>query len=111
MKAVYNEPITPDIKYKIDRYKLIEEFKNTRERSENICKPLVIEDYVLQPIVDVSPPKWHLAHTTWFFEQFVLVPYLNGYTVFDEQFCFLFNSYYNTLGDRTLRPERGFMSR
>lgn len=99
------------IKYIIDQHELLEKFKNSRERSENICKPLFTEDYVLQPIVDVSPPKWHLAHTSWFFEQFVLVPYFEGYSVFDKQFSFLFNSYYNNLGDRTQRANRGFMSR
>lgn len=65
----------------------------------------------MQPIVDVSPPKWHLAHTTWFFEQFVLVPYKPDYTCFDPDFAFLFNSYYNHAGDRVLRPNRGLMTR
>tara|TARA_R110000850_G_C9996309_1_gene468341 strand:+ start:70762 stop:71934 length:1173 start_codon:yes stop_codon:yes gene_type:complete len=99
------------MKYTIDQETLTNQFKNTRQRSEAICKPLVTEDYMPQPIIDVSPPKWHLAHTTWFFEQFVLLPHFNGYTVFDEQFSFLFNSYYNNMGDRTQRSDRGFMSR
>lgn len=69
------------------------------------------EDYVVQPIVDVSPPKWHLAHSTWFWEEFVLVPYYAGYKRFHPRYSFLFNSYYNTFGDRVLRLHRGNMSR
>jgi len=95
----------------IDQQKLRNQFLSTRKLSESICKPLAVEDYIPQPIVDVSPPKWHLAHTTWFFEQFVLVPHLKKYIVFDEHFSFLFNSYYNNIGERTLRNNRGFLSR
>ncbi len=90
---------------------LTEQFLKTREKTETICSPLQTEDYVVQPIVDVSPPKWHLAHTTWFFEQFVLVKFDQSYEVFHPDFAFLFNSYYNNLGERTLRHERGFMTR
>ena len=72
----------------------------TRERSEIICKPLQTEDYVIQPVVDVSPPKWHLGHTTWFFEEFILTPYFPGYQIFHEDFSFVFNSYYETVGKR-----------
>ncbi len=69
------------------------------------------EDYVVQPVVDVSPPKWHLAHTTWFWEEFVLAPFYKGYQRFHPRYSFLFNSYYNTFGDRVLRLHRGNMSR
>lgn len=86
-------------------------FLEVRERTEAICKQLQIEDYSVQPTEDASPPKWHLAHTTWFFEQFVLVPYKKDYQEFDSDFAFLFNSYYNHLGDRILRPTRGLMTR
>lgn len=86
-------------------------FLQTRQRSQDICKPLEIEDYVVQPITDVSPPKWHLAHTTWFFEQFVLVKHAENYQEFHPDFAFLFNSYYNNVGERTLRQDRGFMTR
>lgn len=86
-------------------------FLLTRNHSEAICAPLEVEDYIPQPIIDVSPPKWHLGHTTWFFEQFVLVPFAVGYQLFHEDFAFLFNSYYNHAGDRVLRPNRGLMSR
>ncbi len=60
---------------------------------------------------DASPVKWHLAHTTWFFETFVLKPFSPGYEVFDPSFSFLFNSYYNAVGDRLPRPRRGLMTR
>ena len=73
---------------------LLDFFLETRVHTEVLCKPLEIEDYVVQPIVDVSPPKWHLGHTTWFFEEFILVPHLPGYKVFDADFSFVFNSYY-----------------
>jgi ergothioneine biosynthesis protein EgtB len=65
----------------------------------------------VQPIVDVSPTKWHLAHTTWFFENFILVNFLKGYKVFDKDYCYLFNSYYNSVGDRVMRFNRGNMTR
>lgn len=87
------------------------QFISTRKHSEAICEPLEVEDYIPQPIIDVSPPKWHLGHTTWFFEQFVLVPFATAYQSFHEDFAFLFNSYYNHAGERVLRPNRGLMSR
>jgi hypothetical protein len=62
-------------------------------------------------VVDVSPPKWHLGHTTWFFETFILVPNLKGYKLFDEAYGFVFNSYYETVGNRVLRTDRGNLSR
>lgn len=86
-------------------------FIKTRQVTESICEPLEIEDYVVQPMSNVSPPKWHLAHTTWFWEQFVLVKYAKDYKVFDPIFSFLFNSYYNNMGERTLRQNRGYMTR
>ncbi|RLD22802.1 MAG: ergothioneine biosynthesis protein EgtB [Bacteroidetes bacterium] len=90
---------------------LIQQYKETRKFTENLCKPLAIEDYVPQPAEFVSPPKWHLAHTTWFFEELVLKQYLAEYKLFHPQYSFLFNSYYNTVGERTLRAQRGDLSR
>ena len=90
---------------------LLDFFIETRKSSEAICEPLEIEDYVVQPIVDVSPPKWHLGHTTWFFEEFILKPYAKDYTIFDADFSFVFNSYYETVGKRVVRSDRGNMSR
>ena len=91
--------------------KLSERYKQTRNRFETICQALKVEDYSVQPAVFVSPPKWHLAHSTWFFEQFVLCRYANNYKVYDEDFAYLFNSYYNNAGKRVLRPNRGLMTR
>ena len=87
------------------------QYRTVRDHSENICRYLQTEDYVVQPIVDVSPPKWHLGHTTWFWETFVLVPNLPGYQIFHEDFSFVFNSYYETVGRRVLRTDRGNLSR
>lgn len=86
-------------------------FIETRKYSEQICEPLEIEDYVVQPIVDVSPPKWHLGHTSWFFEEFILKPHMKGYTIFHEDFSFVFNSYYEAVGKRVVRTDRGNLSR
>jgi len=83
----------------------------TREHTERCCKPLEIEDYVVQPTPDVSPPKWHLGHTTWFFEEFILKPHKADYALFDEDFAFVFNSYYETVGRRVVRSDRGNLSR
>jgi ergothioneine biosynthesis protein EgtB len=90
---------------------MIDRFLRMRQNSEQLCKPLLIEDYSLQASEFVSPPKWHLAHSTWFWEEFVLTKYVENYSLYDEDFHFLFNSYYNNVGKRVLRPERGLMSR
>jgi ergothioneine biosynthesis protein EgtB len=89
----------------------LKKYTAIRNHSVTICAPLEIEDYVVQPIVDVSPPKWHLGHTTWFFETFILLPNFPGYTVFDPQYNFVFNSYYETIGARVIRTDRGNLSR
>ncbi|MEO6655394.1 MAG: ergothioneine biosynthesis protein EgtB [Pyrinomonadaceae bacterium] len=86
-------------------------YNEVRSYTEKLCEPLETEDYIPQPTVDVSPPKWNIAHTTWFFEEMILKKHLPGYTVFDEQFGFLFNSYYNSIGKRTQRDHRGSLSR
>jgi ergothioneine biosynthesis protein EgtB len=90
---------------------LLEFFLETRKHSEQICQPLEIEDYVVQPVADVSPPKWHLGHTTWFFEAFILKTHMPGYTIFHEDFSFVFNSYYEAVGKRVVRTDRGNLSR
>ena len=82
-----------------------------RHRTEAICEPLQIEDYVVQPVVDVSPPKWHIGHTTWFFETFILKPYFAEYQEFDPNYNYVFNSYYETVGNRVIRTDRGNLSR
>ncbi|OIQ30096.1 MAG: sulfatase maturase [Bacteroidetes bacterium MedPE-SWsnd-G2] len=90
---------------------LKKQFHNTRNAFVEKCKPLQVEDYSVQPVDFVSPPKWHLAHTTWFFEQFVLVPHMPEYSCFDKDFAFLFNSYYEAVGERVMRANRGLMTR
>lgn len=86
-------------------------YETVRKRSEAICAPLKTEDYVVQPVADVSPPKWHLGHTTWFFETFLLRPNVPGYTEFDPDYNFVFNSYYESVGARVIRTNRGNLSR
>lgn len=90
---------------------LREFYHRVRCFTEHLCEPLEIEDYIPQPVVDVSPPKWNIAHTTWFFEEMILKKFAAGYEVFDEDFGYLFNSYYNSIGERTMRDDRGSLSR
>lgn len=90
---------------------LAEKYRKTRQRTEELCAPLTTEDYIPQPAVFVSPTRWHIAHVTWFFEQMILKKFMAGYREFHPRFNFLFNSYYNNIGDRTNRDHRGFMTR
>lgn len=89
----------------------LERYKTVRQRTEDICAPLETEDYVVQPVADVSPPKWHIGHTTWFFETFVLKSYVEGYEEFNSDYNYVFNSYYETVGARVIRTDRGNLSR
>ena len=88
-----------------------EEYNKVRAYSERLCKPLKTEDYVVQIASFTSPAKWHLGHTTWFFEEFILKNFADNYTQFDENFNFIFNSYYNNAGNRVKRTDRGNLSR
>jgi hypothetical protein len=90
---------------------LSESFFQVRQQSVDLCEPLLIEDYVVQTIPDVSPPKWHLAHTSWFYETFILSSYVLGYRPFNSQFNFLFNSYYQGVGKPFPKAQRGILSR
>ncbi len=90
---------------------LLERYRDTRQTSMRLCSPLSIEDHSLQSMPDASPAKWHLAHTTWFFETFLLTPSLPGYKPFHPAFRNLFNSYYEAIGDRPLRSLRHTLSR
>lgn len=90
---------------------ILQLFKNTRSQSIALCEPLEIEDYISQPVDFASPPKWHLSHSTWFFEEMILKKFIPNYEVFNPHFGFLFNSYYQTLGDRAIRTERGTITR
>jgi ergothioneine biosynthesis protein EgtB len=95
----------PDTSLPGDRYRSI------RAMTSRLAEPLSPEDCQVQPMPDASPVKWHLAHTTWFFETFLLVPHRPGYQVFHPSYSYLFNSYYNAVGPRVARPERGLMTR
>ena len=90
---------------------LIERYSQVRQTTLDLCDPLHIEDYQVQPMDDASPPKWHLAHVTWFFETFLLKRQLPGYREFHPAFEVLFNSYYNGVGEQYPRPRRGHLSR
>jgi ergothioneine biosynthesis protein EgtB len=89
-----------------EKQKLIEKFLLTRANTEFIAKMLNTEELAIQAFSDASPMKWHLAHTSWYFENFLLVPYLNNYKLFSKDFNYLFNSYYNSFGDRLDKSQR-----
>jgi len=90
---------------------LAHRYRQVRSFSERLVEPLQPEDYVVQTMVDVSPTKWHLAHTSWFFETFVLREHLPGYELFHPSYPYLFNSYYTQAGERHCRDQRGYLSR
>ncbi len=95
---------------KID-HNLLQAYHKVRQQTERLCAPLQAEDFVVQPITDVSPPKWHLGHSTWFFENFILATHLSGYQLYNEKLNFIFNSYYESQGPRILRSNRGNITR
>jgi hypothetical protein len=90
---------------------LAERYSHVRRRSLALAEPLSAEDCVVQSMPDASPVKWHLAHTTWFFETFVLEAYARHFKPYAAAFRVLFNSYYNTVGDKHPRPQRGMLTR
>ena len=87
------------------------QFCSVRQQTETLCEPLTPEDMMVQSCLEASPAKWHLAHTTWFFETFLLSEFLPGYRPFHPDFIWLFNSYYNTVSDQPLKKLRGSFSR
>jgi ergothioneine biosynthesis protein EgtB len=95
----------------LERSRIISRTTSIRRTTVRLCDGLTAEDTVVQSMPDVSPTKWHLAHTTWFFETFVLEPFVAGYEPFDDAFGYLFNSYYEAIGARQPRPLRGLLSR
>ena len=103
MQAIQSQK-TPEID-------LSKAFQDVRNYTLELCAPLETEDYIPQPTVDVSPPKWNVAHTTWFFEEMILKKFVADYREFNPHFGFLFNSYYNSVGTRTKRDNRGDLSR
>ena len=93
------------------RHSLLERYRNVRARTVRICEPLSTEDFVVQSMADASPTKWHLAHTSWFFETFVLAAARPDYQSPQPQYAYLFNSYYVQVGERYPRPKRGLITR
>ena len=90
---------------------LRDRYAATRQTTERLCSPLETEDYVIQAMTDVSPPKWHLGHTAWFFERVILQEHQPGYRPCDERYYYVFNSYYQSFGDRLRRDIRGTLAR
>lgn len=95
----------------MDTTSLSEYFHSVRRATTVLCNPLQIEDFVVSSMEEVSPIKWHLAHTSWFFETFLLKPYLASYQIFNPHYAFLFNSYYEQVGPYHRRTQRGLLSR
>jgi ergothioneine biosynthesis protein EgtB len=91
--------------------RLVEQYAAVRRQTEKLCEPLETEDYVVSTMADVSPTKWHLAHTSWFFETFVLAPFDASYVTPNPRYAFLFNSYYVQAGERHCRAQRGLVTR
>jgi ergothioneine biosynthesis protein EgtB len=109
-KAAFSSPQSGESRTgRSDR--LIEAFRAVRGETERRAAPLSAEDQLVQSMPDASPAKWHRAHTTWFFEQFLLVPHVRGYKPFHPDFAFLFNSYYVSAGPRHTRHNRGVITR
>ena len=95
----------------MNRIELSALYQEVRHTTASLCEPLLPEDHVVQSMPDVSPPKWHLGHTTWFFEQLGLQNFVSGYTPFHERYHYIFNSYYESFGRRVARNARGLLSR
>ena len=110
MKTALQEIVTPllslrELSSLAERRRLAERYREIRAFSEELCRPLHAEDCVIQSMPDASPAKWHLAHTSWFFETFILRHGLADYQEADPHNSYLFNSYYNAVGDRMARPD------
>ncbi len=101
----------PDTRHLSDQENIRHRYAQIRQDSHTLCEPLATEDFVIQTMPDVSPVKWHLAHTSWFFETFILKPYQKDFQPFHPQYEFLFNSYYEQVGEFYPRPQRGLLSR
>jgi ergothioneine biosynthesis protein EgtB len=110
--ATTEPALTPDVlTEEPTRQEVAARFHAVRDLTERLAEPLSAEDQAIQSMPDVSPTKWHRAHTTWFYETFLLTPYLTGYEVHHPAYGYLFNSYYEAVGPRHPRPQRGLLSR
>jgi ergothioneine biosynthesis protein EgtB len=103
--------VSPEETVEFEAPSLASRYLRTRAATLALCEHLLPEDFVVQSMPDVSPTKWHLAHVTWFFENFVLEPHAKDYRRFNDDFHYLFNSYYYSVGEMHRRPERGMLSR
>ncbi|GGI75576.1 ergothioneine biosynthesis protein EgtB [Shewanella hanedai] len=103
--------LSSDSKMLSARAELLDCYLSVRNDTDDICRPLAIEDHAVQPNAEVSPPKWHLGHTTWFFEELILVRFMPDYQRWNEQYRLLFNSYYKSAGQHWIQSERGNLSR
>ena len=95
----------------LHRMQLVAQYREVRAQTERLCEPLAVDDYQVQSVLETSPPKWHLAHASWFFETFLLKPFARDYRPFHPDFEYLFNSYYETVGSFHPRAQRGLLSR
>ncbi len=111
LKVSHKDQNIPSIGIKKQIRDLLDRYLYVRKRTEELIKPLEPEDLCIQGMADASPPKWHLAHTTWFFETFLLKPHSNDYKVANPKWSFLFNSYYDSIGDRHPRSQRSLLTR
>src|SRR5688572_33092059 len=109
--AIAHSAIGPKSGPQSSRTDLLQHYQTVREFTTGLCRGLAPEDMVVQSMADVSPTKWHLAHTSWFFETFILQPHAAGYHALDPAYAFLFNSYYQQAGERHCRAQRGYISR
>ncbi|MCO6437550.1 MAG: ergothioneine biosynthesis protein EgtB [Phycisphaerae bacterium] len=109
--STLESPVISPSASRLEPSALLQRFKSIRETTERICEPLAIEDYVVQTMPDVSPTKWHLGHTSWFFETLILKVHDAAYRPLDDTYAYIFNSYYNSLGEQFPRPCRGHLSR
>ena len=107
----HGQEVSPNSTDDAERASAVERYRTVRSWTLHLTEPLETEDFVIQAMPDASPTRWHLAHTTWFFETFLLKPHLSDYRSPDERYAYLFNSYYNSLGAQFLRPDRGLLSR
>jgi ergothioneine biosynthesis protein EgtB len=110
-QIVHDSTASPRMEEATPQETLVRRYHQVRQFTERLCQPLVTEDYVIQAMPDVSPPKWHLAHTSWFFETFVLARASSTYRSPHASYAYLFNSYYVAAGERHCRPKRGLLSR